>query len=130
MFPNAKYHERVPDGERWAIRHLPFYGRWFRFITFYPGSGMDIERSRVDPNFDDSDGMAISESNQATREVSAWIPDAGWRRPRASRASVMPDYPATAKRTLQDNGSWLACLENPTSSSSAPPLSASSRTVW
>ena len=22
----------------------------------------------------------------------------------------MPDYPATAKRTLQDNGSWLACL--------------------
>ena len=22
----------------------------------------------------------------------------------------MPDYPATAKRMLQDNGSWLACL--------------------
>ena len=25
----------------------------------------------------------------------------------------MPDYPATAKRTLQDNGSWLACLKKP-----------------
>jgi 4-hydroxyacetophenone monooxygenase len=24
---------------------------------------------------------------------------------------VMPDYPATAKRMLQDNGSWLACLK-------------------
>ena len=29
----------VPDGDRWAIRHLPFYGRWFRFLTFYPGAG-------------------------------------------------------------------------------------------
>ena len=25
-------------------------------------------------------------------------------------AKVMPDYPPTAKRMLQDNGSWLACL--------------------
>src|SRR5690606_29865245 len=28
-------------------------------------------------------------------------------------AKVLPDYPATAKRTLQDNGSWLACLRKP-----------------
>jgi 4-hydroxyacetophenone monooxygenase len=26
---------------------------------------------------------------------------------------VIPDYPATGKRTLQDNGSWLACLRKP-----------------
>ena len=26
-------------------------------------------------------------------------------------AKVLPDYPATGKRTLQDNGSWLACLK-------------------
>ena len=28
-------------------------------------------------------------------------------------ARVLPDYPATAKRTLQDNGSWLGCLKKP-----------------
>jgi 4-hydroxyacetophenone monooxygenase len=28
-------------------------------------------------------------------------------------ARVLPDYPATAKRTLQDNGSWLQCLRKP-----------------
>ena len=67
MFPNDKYHEQVPDGERWAMRHLPFYGRWFRFLTFYPGAGLTIERSRIDPNFDDSDGLAISETSQAQR---------------------------------------------------------------
>ncbi len=113
MFPNDAYHRRVPDGERWAIRHLPFYGRWFRFLTFYPGSGLTIERSRADPNYDDSDGLAISESNRQTREVfGRWIlaqvgDDADL------LARVMPDYPATAKRTLQDNGSWLGCLKKP-----------------
>ena len=39
VFPNPNYHRAVPDGERWAIRHLPFFGRWFRFLTFYPGAG-------------------------------------------------------------------------------------------
>ena len=45
MFPNPNYHRAVPDGDRWAIRHLPFYGRWFRFLTFYPGAGLAMERS-------------------------------------------------------------------------------------
>jgi 4-hydroxyacetophenone monooxygenase len=113
MFPNDKYHEQVPAGERWAMRHLPFYGRWFRFLTFYPGSGLTIERSRIDPSFDDSDGLAISETSLQTRELfGRWIiaqvgDDADL------LARVMPDYPATAKRTLQDNGSWLACLKKP-----------------
>ena len=70
VFPNPNYHRKVPDGERWAMRHLPFYGRWFRFITFYPGSGLTIERSRIDPNYDDG-GLAISESNRETRELFA-----------------------------------------------------------
>jgi 4-hydroxyacetophenone monooxygenase len=113
MFPNDKYHQQVPEGERWAIRHLPFYGRWFRFLTFYPGSGLTIERSRIDPNFDDSDGLAISETSRQTREVfGRWIIDQVGDNPDLL-ARVMPDYPATAKRTLQDNGSWLACLKKP-----------------
>ncbi len=66
VFPNANYHRAVPDGERWAIRHLPFYGRWFRFLTFYPGAGLTIERSRVDPDYDDG-GLAISAQNRETR---------------------------------------------------------------
>lgn len=32
MFPNPNYHEPVPDGMKWAIRHLPYFGRWFRFL--------------------------------------------------------------------------------------------------
>src|SRR5690606_6234763 len=53
MFPYANYHRQVPAGDKWAMRHLPFYGRWFRFLTSYPGAGLSIEGSRIDPDYDD-----------------------------------------------------------------------------
>ena len=110
MFPNANYHEAVPEGQKWAIRHLPFFGRWFRFQQFWPGSGGDMSSSRIDPDFNDSDGLAISERNLATR---SWFE--GWIREQVGDNTelldkVIPNYPATGKRTLQDNGSWLRCL--------------------
>ena len=37
MFPNPDYHAVVGPGMRWALRHLPFYGRWYRFLVFWPG---------------------------------------------------------------------------------------------
>ena len=42
--PKSELPRGRPDGDRWAIRHLPFYGGWFRFLTFYPGAGLTIER--------------------------------------------------------------------------------------
>ena len=110
MFPNLNYHRPVPAGDKWAMRHLPFYGRWFRFLTFYPGSGLSIENSRIDPSYDDGSGLAVSPGNEMTRQMfTNWITsqvgdDA------ELLAKVIPDYPATGKRTLQDNGSWLECL--------------------
>jgi 4-hydroxyacetophenone monooxygenase len=112
VFPNANYHRGVPDGDQWAMRHLPFYGRWFRFLMFYPGAGLTIEGSRIDPNYDDG-GQAISARNRERREIIAkWMTDQIGDDPELL-AKVMPDYPATAKRMLQDNGSWLACLRKP-----------------
>jgi 4-hydroxyacetophenone monooxygenase len=111
MFPNPNYHERVPEGQKWAIRHLPFFGRWFRFLQFWPGSGGDLAGSRIDPDYDDSDGLAVSDRNLATRGFFE-----GWLREQLADApklldKVIPPYPATGKRTLQDNGSWLGCLK-------------------
>jgi 4-hydroxyacetophenone monooxygenase len=109
MFPNPNYHRQVPDGDRWAIRHLPFYGRWFRFLTFYPGAGLAMDRSRIDPEYDDG-GLAVSATNRATRELFAEIMRAQLGGDAELEAKVIPEYPVTAKRMLQDNGSWLACL--------------------
>lgn len=113
MFPNPNYHRPVPPGDKWAMRHLPYYGRWFRFLTFYPGAGLHMETSRIDPMFDDSDGLAINATNQITREMFLGLmADQVGDNPELL-AKITPDYPATGKRTLQDNGSWLACLRKP-----------------
>ena len=68
-----------------------------------------MEFSRIDPDYPDPQ-RAVSEANELTRQFfTGWIesqvedPDL--------LAKVVPDYPATGKRTLQDNGSWLQALQ-------------------
>jgi 4-hydroxyacetophenone monooxygenase len=109
MFPNPNYHAEVGPGVQWAIRHLPSYGRWYRFLIFWPASGRSLENSRIDPSWPDQQ-RAVSAANDVTRQMfTDWItsqvgdPEL--------LAKVIPDYPATGKRTLQDNGSWLRALQ-------------------
>lgn len=110
MFPNPNYHEPVGDGVRWALRHLPFYARWYRFLLFWPGCDKGLEPARVDPDYPDQQ-RAVSEVNEFTRIMfTEWI-ESQVGDDEELRAKVVPDYPATGKRTLQDNGAWLACLK-------------------
>jgi 4-hydroxyacetophenone monooxygenase len=110
---NPIYHAKVPEGDAWAMRHLPFYGRWFRFIMMYPGIGLGTERYRSDPEYDDGSGWAINESNAARRALmTEWISSLLEGRPDLIEKSI-PNYPAAGKRMLQDNGSWLNCLKRP-----------------
>jgi 4-hydroxyacetophenone monooxygenase len=110
MFPNPNYHEAVDDGVRWALRHLPFYGRWYRFLLFWPGCEKGLEAARVDPNYQGDPQLAVSDINDGARAMfTDWITSQIGDDPDL-RAKVIPDYPATGKRTLQDNGSWLRTL--------------------
>jgi 4-hydroxyacetophenone monooxygenase len=109
MFPNPNYHEVVGPGVRWALRHLPFYGRWYRFLLFWPSCDKGLEAARVDPDYPDQQ-RAVSETNELTRQMfTEWITSQVGDDPDLI-AKVVPDYPATGKRTLQDNGSWLRTL--------------------
>jgi 4-hydroxyacetophenone monooxygenase len=110
MFPNANYHEKVGPGVQWALRHLPFYGRWYRFLLFWPGCDGGLAGARIDPEWPHQD-RAISARNDVTREMfTDWITSQVGDDPELL-AKVIPDYPATGKRTLQDNGSWLRALK-------------------
>lgn len=110
MFPNPSYHDRVPDGVRWAMQHLPYYGRWYRFLLLWPGADKGLDAARVDPDYADQ-GNAVSEINAIARIMfTDWITTQVGDDPDLL-AKVLPDYPATGKRTLQDNGSWLATLK-------------------
>ena len=109
MFPNPNYHEQVGPGVRWALKHLPFYGRWYRFLIFWPGCDTGLEAARIDPAFADNPTV-VSEVNDFTRQMfTDWIVSQVGD-DEELKAKVVPTYPPTAKRTLQDNGSWLTCL--------------------
>jgi 4-hydroxyacetophenone monooxygenase len=109
MFPNPNYHKKTGPGVAWAIRHLPFYGRWYRFLLFWPGCDGGLQAARVDPDYPDQD-RAVSALNEVTRQMfTDWI-TSQLGDDQELIDKVVPDYPPTAKRTLQDNGSWLAAL--------------------
>ena len=113
MFPNPVYRTPVPAGDRWAQRHLPFYGRWLRFQMTYPGIASGVEPYRFDPDYPHLDGNAINESNaQRRQQFEAWIRSQLEDRPDLVEKSI-PDYPATGKRILQDDGFWLRMLKAP-----------------
>jgi 4-hydroxyacetophenone monooxygenase len=112
MFPNPNYHAAVGPGIRWAIRHLPFYGRWYRFLIFWPGCDTGLAAAKVDPQWPDQQHAVSAANDMARMMFTGWITSQLDGDPRAEElaAKVIPDYPATGKRTLQDNGSWLATL--------------------
>lgn len=112
MFPNPDYHTAVGPGIHWAIRYLPFYGRWYRFLIFWPGCDTGLAAAKVDPDWPDQQ-VAVSAANDMARQMfTGWITSQLDGHPEAEElaAKVVPDYPATGKRTLQDNGSWLQTL--------------------
>jgi len=112
MFPNPAYHEVTGDGVRWAMRHLPYYGRWYRLLIFWPACDGGLPAMRIDPDFPHQD-RAISELNDAAREFfTGWIAGQVGDDPDLL-AKVIPDHVCLGTRTLQDNGSWLGALKRP-----------------
>jgi len=112
MFPNPNYRAPVGPGVRWALRHLPFYGRWYRFLLFWPSCDKGLAAAKVDPSWPGQE-RSVSEVNDFARAMfTEWITSQLADRPDLVE-KVVPDYPATGKRTLQDDGSWLTTLKRP-----------------
>ncbi len=109
MAPNVNYHAPVGQAARWATRHLPYYGRWLRFVTWWPIADALNEQITIDPDWD-NDGLSVSASNHTIREVFvAWMQ--AFTADADLLAKVTPDYPPMGKRTLQDDGTWLTTLQ-------------------
>ncbi|CAM8627540.1 TrkA Predicted flavoprotein involved in K+ transport [Acidimicrobiia bacterium] len=109
MFPNPNYRKSVGPGFRWALKHLPFYGRWYRFLILWSACDKGLMGAKVDPEWPNQE-RSVSEGNEFTRLIfTDWITSQVGDDPELL-AKVIPDYPPTAKRTLQDDGSWLGAL--------------------
>jgi 4-hydroxyacetophenone monooxygenase len=113
VMPNPIYHQKVPAGETWAMQHLPFFGRWLRFMMTQPGIGSGVASFRIDPDHVDPDNRSVNAANAASRDLLLdWMRTHLADRPDLLE-KVTPDYPAMGKRVLQDNGSWFRALKKP-----------------
>ncbi|MDZ4265189.1 MAG: 4-hydroxyacetophenone monooxygenase, partial [Mycobacterium sp.] len=87
----------------------PYYGRWLRFVTWWPIADALNEQITIDPDWD-TGGLSVSAGNHAIREMFvAWMQ--AFTADEELLAKVTPKYPPMGKRTLQDNGTWLTTLQ-------------------
>ncbi|OBH49302.1 NAD(P)/FAD-dependent oxidoreductase [Mycobacterium sp. E2479] len=109
MAPNVDYHASIGEGANWALRHLPYYARWVRFVSWWPITDGAADRVVIDPDWDDG-GLSCGQANRDVRELFiAWM--RSFTDDEDLLAKVTPNYPPMGKRTLQDNGTWLTTLQ-------------------
>jgi 4-hydroxyacetophenone monooxygenase len=110
MLPNPIYHERVTPEFNWLVQHVPYYGRWFRFLIFYPGTDGSLPGIRIDKSWPHQQRSVNAINDQMRDNLIAYMKhqigdDA------ELLEKVTPKFPVMGKRMLQDNGSWLKALK-------------------
>lgn len=110
MFENPIYHDKVPEGKKWCLQHLPFYTRWFRFLIFWPACDGAYDAVFIDPNWPHQE-RSVNEMNDFVYQMFSDYIKGQVGDDEELLKKVIPDYAPMGKRTLQDNGSWLAALK-------------------
>ena len=110
--PTPDYHFKVTTGERWLLEHVPYYEKWYRFWLFWMLTDGLYEGVKADPNYKGPDN-AVSDFNAGMR---AMLIEAI--RPQTEGApglleKIIPNYPIGGKRSVRDNGVWIAALRRP-----------------
>jgi 4-hydroxyacetophenone monooxygenase len=112
MLPNPLYHEAVSPQFRWLVEHVPYYGRWFRFLIFYPGSDGILPALRIDKTWAHPE-RAVNALNDHYRSQLIEYMKSQVNGNLELLEKVTPKFPFMGKRMLQDNGSWLRALQQP-----------------
>ena len=108
--PCPDYHEKVTDAQRWVIKHVPYYARWYRFLVFWSFADGTMPTYIVDPAWPDQ-VRSISAANEQLRQALVQYMESQLRDRPDLIEKVIPDYPPGGKRPLMDNGSWLRALQ-------------------
>lgn len=108
--PTPNYHDDVSAGMKWLLKHVPYYAKWYRFWLFWMLTDGIYEFVKADPAWTerkDSVGpMNDMLRDMLTQAMSAQMAD----RPDLINA-VIPTYPPGGKRSVRDNGVWIAALK-------------------
>ena len=110
--PTPDYHKDVGEGKKWLLEHIPYYDKWYRFWLFWTLTDGILDGVAVDPSWNDL-SKSVSPVNEMLRQmliekIKEQAPD----RPDLIE-KVVPDYPFGCKRSVRDNGVYIAALARP-----------------
>ncbi|HEY2446366.1 MAG TPA: NAD(P)/FAD-dependent oxidoreductase, partial [Rhizomicrobium sp.] len=106
------YHDPVPDGQKWLLKHVPYYAQWYRFWLFWQLTDGLLPYVSVDPAWNGPAG-SVSSANEALRGLLTEYVRAQTDGDAELFRKAIPGYPFGGKRALRDNGVWLAAFKRP-----------------
>ena len=103
LIPTPNYHDDLPDGVRWVLRHVPDFARWDRLWIFWRTNEGLLPCACVDPEW--PEGPSVSMLNEFVRQMLQEYLREQFPEPELFE-KVLPGYPPLAKRFVRDNGIW------------------------
>jgi len=98
----------VPQDVRWALRHIPHYAQWQRFITYWTSADGLYPLAVMDPDWHMKD-VSVSAPNERRRQILLGYINSELEGLPDLIAKVTPDYPPMGKRIILDAG-WYKML--------------------
>ncbi|MGW9131906.1 flavin-containing monooxygenase [Streptomyces sp. NPDC055681] len=100
----------VPEAERWALRHVPFYQQWSRLKVYWFQSDNLYPNIRADKEWMRDNPHSISPGNERVRQLCLGYIDEMFGDDPALAAAMTPDFPPMGKRIIKDPGGYYAAL--------------------
>ncbi|MDP9236732.1 MAG: NAD(P)/FAD-dependent oxidoreductase [Chloroflexota bacterium] len=108
--PVPTYHDDVPQGLQWLLRHVPHYAHWYRFWMFWSTTDGLLPAATVDDGWQHKDRSVSAENDVLRMILTGYIQAQFADRPDLLE-KVLPSYPPASKRIILDNGAWASTIK-------------------
>ena len=108
--PTPNYHEPVGEGQKWLLKHVPYYAQWYRFWLIWMLTDGLYPMVQADPAWN-GPPQSVSLVNDQVRALLTEIIQQQVGDDPDLAAKVIPAYPLGGKRSVRDNGVWIGALK-------------------
>jgi 4-hydroxyacetophenone monooxygenase len=108
--PTPNYHDPVGEGQKWLLKHVPYYAQWYRFWLIWMLTDGLYPMVQADPAWN-GPSHSVSMVNDQIRTLLAGLIQQQVGDNSDLAGKVIPEYPLGGKRSVRDNGVWISTLK-------------------